>query len=525
MRKEFVNPLNVFLHSAYPKAWRTLDAQTVLEFYAEELRGDATEVSQRIRSTMARFVELDHTYAIIKTVDQVDGEDEIDAPVILRLRGLTPDGRRLTIERFADVRCRRDADRNWHIVSEDVRDELVVYSREPAYRDESEDRGVDFVHRSGGVADKFGEVQDYSPGSGLAVGDFDGDGADDFYLVSGSGGRLFRNRGDGRFEDVTEASGLDLPPPEEVWPPHPAHWEQRGEGRCAVFVDYDNDGQLDLFIGKIDAPNELWRNRGIDGGGHWRFEEVGERAGIIPENGEFETTGACFADFDGNGWIDLYVANGGNLLRKHPEPPYNALDATANRLWLSNGDGTFHDATEKAGVGHAGWALAVSANDYDIDGDVDIFVGNDVGFNVLYRNRGDATFDEVTQEAGIVYRGTTMSSDWADINGDGRPDLFVAAMDSNSSWMVDQPGFPAPAPWYINLMIRSRVIEILRNMLYGNRLYVSNPDGTFTEESTPRGLRHNGWAWSSIFFDYDGDGLLDLYSTNGFISGNRPDDL
>jgi len=209
-------------------------------------------------------------------------------------------------------------------------------------------------------------------------------------------------------------------------------------------------------------------------------------------------------------------------VRKTYVEPFNQfLHQSLARAWKSRD----RDATKLSGTGHPAWALAVSASDYDLDGDVDIFVGNDVGWNVLLRNRGDATFEKVTVDAGIVYRGTSMSASWGDVNGDGYPDLFVAAMDSNSSWMLDQPAFPSPAPWILNLFLRWHVLDILGEMLYGNRLYLSNGDGTFREEAGPRGVRQNGWAWSSLLVDFDNDADLDVYSVNGFISGEREDDL
>jgi hypothetical protein len=346
-------------------------------------------------------------------------------------------------------------------------------------------------------------VQSYSAGSGLAVGDYNDDGLEDVYLVSGRGGALYKNQGDGTFADVTEASLLTKP--------------FEGEGRSAAFADYDGDGHTDLFVALLDAPNRLYRNRGDN-----TFEDVAARAGLKPTN---ETVGIAFADYNRDGHLDLYLVNGGNLLRKHPEPIYNALNATPNVLYISNGDGTFSDRTEEAGVGHTGWGLAVSTADYDLDGDTDIFVGNDVGLSVLYRNRGDGTFENVTDAAGIIYRGSTMSAAWGDVNNDGYPDLFASAMDSNSRWMIDQPGFPAPAEWYVNLFIRPVVISILKEMLYGNRFYLNQGDGTFREVAEATGLRRNGWGWSGCFLDYNQDGRLDIYNVNGFISGEKPDDL
>jgi hypothetical protein len=500
VRSDFIDPINRFLHHEHPAAWKTGSLERVLALYDPGLAADPRLI-ERKKAMLSRFTRVEQAISIIDGLVQVGGEDSVRTNVLLKLRGEAPGGRRVSLEAWLAVACER-TEEGWRITEESPLGEEIAHGSNPAFTEEAEPRGISFIPRSRGVMDRYGRVQEYAAGSGLAVGDYDADGHEDVFLVGGSECRLYRNRGDGTFADVTPES-LSLPP--------------QGEYRAAVFADYDNDGDGDLFVCVLDAPNLLFQNQG-----NGRFEEVGARAGLEPV---FETVGAAFADFDGDGHLDLYLANGGNLLRKHPDPPYDALNATPDTLYMSNGDGTFTDRTAAAGVGHRGWALAVSVSDYDIDGDADIFVGNDVGRSVLYRNRGDATFDDVTLETGVSFRGSTMSAAWGDVNGDGYPDLFAPAMDSNSRWMIDQPGFPAPAPWYLNLAIRSIVLEVLKEMLYGNRFYLSNGDGTFTEVADRAGVRRNGWAWSGLFLDYDHDGLLDIYNANGFLSGEDPKDL
>jgi hypothetical protein len=504
VRRELVEPLNELLHRAQPRAWETMVIEDVLALYAPELAADPAFRREK-EAALARFLDIEYASCVIAEVEPRP-EERLAARVRLRLRGRTPAGGRLSTESWHEQLCAR-GDRGWIIAAESaLAPEETAASDDVSFREEAESRGLRFLHRSGGVLDRAGVPQSYSPGSGLAVGDHDADGDDDVFLVGGDESRLFENQDDGTFADVTARSGIAHGP--------------AGEARCAVFADYDNDGRLDLFVGRLEAPNLLYRNLG---GG--RFEDAAERAGIVSPPELFEATSACFADFDRDGWLDLYVGNGGNFLRTHPDPPYNALNAAPNQLWMSNRDGTFTERTEHAGVGHTGFALAVAASDYDLDGDMDIFVANDVGFDVLYRNRGDATFDDVTHEAGIRYRGTSMSAAWGDYDADGDPDLFVAGMDSNSAWILDQPAFPAPAPWYVSFPFRPAVLAVFREMLWGNRLYENNGDGTFDEVSEAAGVRRNGWAWAAVFLDHDNDGDLDLYGTNGFISGEDPKDL
>jgi hypothetical protein len=501
VRKDFIDPVNQFLHKDHARAWEATELRSLLELCSPELAGDPAFV-ERKKSVLARFVDIEYATSIIDTVDQLDGEEKIRARVFLRLRGLAAGGRRVALDEWLFMDCEH-RDEGWRITGEQLISEDIAYSKASSFTEEAEARGITFKHNSRGVIDKNGNALPYSAGSGLAVGDYDGDNDEDIFLIGGAESRLYRNRGDGRFEDATDAAQVFIPP--------------RGETRCATFADYDSDGDMDLFVGVLDAPNLLFRNRGDS-----TFEEVGADAGLIPT---FETVAAAFADFNGDNHLDLYLVNGGNLYRKHPEPIHNALNAAPNVLYLSNGDGTFKDYTEESGTGHTGWGLALSTTDYDLDGDQDIVVGNDVGYNVLYRNRGDAVFDDVTFEAGIRYRGSTMSVSVGDVNGDGYPDIFTAAMDSNSRWMIDQPGFPCPAPWFIEMVLRGPILGILKEMLYGNRFYMSNGDGTFTEVAEASGVRRNGWAWAAVFLDHDNDCLLDIYAVNGFLSGDDPKDL
>jgi hypothetical protein len=499
-RTDFIDPVNTAFHVNLPKTWKTMSLPDILAFYSPSLAANP-EFRARKEALLARFTRIDHASCILDTVNQ-DADDAMHARVFFRLWGEAPGDKRLAFAQWCSIGCER-RDGQWRISEERVETEDTVWGHVPAFTEEALARGIAFTHKSNGVVDKNGVKRDYSAGSGLAVGDYNDDGREDVYLVAGDQGRLFKNNGDGTFTDATAEAGLDQP--------------YDGEGRFGVFADYDNDGHTDLFVGLLDAPNRLYRNRGDN-----TFEEVAARAGLKQVN---ETVSAAFADFNRDGYLDLYLVNGSNLYRNHPEPIYNALNATANVLYMSNGDGTFTDRTKEAGVGHTGWGLAVSTADYDLDGDTDIFVGNDVGLSVLYRNRGDGTFDDVTLEAGLVYRGSAMSAAWGDINGDGYPDLLVAEMDSNSRWMIDQPGFPSPAPWYVNLFIRPMVLGILKEMLHGNRFYLNNGDGTFKDVAEELGVRRNGWAWSGNFLDYDQDAQLDIYNVNGFISGEVKQDL
>jgi len=260
-------------------------------------------------------------------------------------------------------------------------------------------------------------------GMGVATGDFDNDGWTDLYVTNLGANQLFRNRGDGTFEDVSSRSGTDE-----------AHWSVP-----AVFFDFDRDGWLDLYVGnyvrftvashklcraETGAPDycgplayppeadRLYRNRG-DG----TFEDVSIQSGI--QSVEGAALGAVPADFDGDGWMDLYVAN----------------DGTANALWRNRGDGTFEDMALLAGCavnadGQPEASMGVDAGDFDRDGDEDLFMTHlNQETNTLYANDGKGFFEDVTRESGAgreSWAYTGFGTAWLDVDNDGWLDLYVA---------------------------------------------------------------------------------------------------
>jgi hypothetical protein len=334
-------------------------------------------------------------------------------------------------------------------------------------------------------------------GSGLAVADFDGDGDDDLYLLTGSQldpypkgekppvNRLYRNDGGLHFTDVTAESGAGLD----------------GWSFGAVAGDYDGDGDLDLLVTRY-GPDVLLRN---DGGLH--FTDVTAQAGVgDPRWG----SGATFFDYDRDGDLDLYVVNyldfaerlakfGGDL--DHPEfknfkqlPQY--FHGAPNVLYRNDGDGRFTDVTAKAGVANEqGKGLGVVACDFDEDGDLDLFVANDTTANALFVNQGDGTFDELAADAGVALGESgrpegTMGVGCGDLDGDSRFDLIITNFDNEP-----------------------------------NTLYRNAGGLQFEDETRRRGLheptiRPVGWASEPADFDDDGD--LDLFFANGHLITDVP---
>lgn len=349
--------------------------------------------------------------------------------------------------------------------------------------------GVTLQNLSGGARkDYLLEIA----GNGAAWLDYDGDGWLDLLVVNGSkieqierGGdpmaALYRNQRNGRFADVTKASGLTR-----------AGW---GMGACAA--DFDNDGHPDVYLTGYGA-NVLYRNNG-DG----TFRDVTARAGVEDERW---STGCAWGDYDRDGWLDLYVVNYVALdVRKTPTRGVNSfcqymgmdvlcgprgLPAASDRLFRNKGDGTFTDVSQQAGIaGSAFYGFQVMFSDLDDDGWPDIYVVNDSTPNFYFHNNRDGTFTDIALEAGVALSEegraqAGMGLDIADYDRDGRLDIFVTNFSHDS-----------------------------------NTLYRNTADG-FRVESAAAGLGESSLAylgWGTGFVDLDNDGWLDLLVANGHI--------
>jgi tetratricopeptide (TPR) repeat protein len=358
----------------------------------------------------------------------------------------------------------------------------------------SEQAGIRFEHFPFQRTSQLPE--DMGPGG--AWGDYDGDGLPDLFLVnfaaplgvsdaemagSPATDRLFRNRGDGTFEDVTEAAGVGA-----------AH---RGIG--ASFGDYDADGDDDLFVTSW-GRNILWDNQG-DG----TFLDVTARAGLTAEG---FWAGASWADFDLDGDLDLYVCG---YVYYIPEPP--GTDATRvgdaenpftinpssyaprpNLLYVNRGDGSFEERAAAAGVqSEMGRSLAAAWADFDGDGLPDLYVANDVSDNGMYRNRGDGTFQDVSYESLVADYRSSMGIGVGDWDGNLELDLFL------THWVAQE------------------------NALFSNRTTESQADGSegglrFRDDADRVGLGQIALdlvGWGTAFVDFDNDGWLDLFVANG----------
>ena len=304
-------------------------------------------------------------------------------------------------------------------------------------------------------------------GRGSAWGDYDNDGDLDIVAVGTyQPHALFRNNGDGTFTNTADEAGIADP---------------RG-GWGSLFADYDNDGYLDLYITRGGwsgaAENSLYHNNG-DG----TFTDVTHTAGVADPQSSFC---AAWADYDNDGYLDLYIADG------------VIGDGAANVLYRNNGDGTFTNTAETAGVADTGNSLGTAWGDYDKDGHIDLHVVNFGQSNVLYRNNGDGTFTDVTPTTGMNLPVTdAFVTFFLDVDNDADLDIFISNSGSFQAFIAGQITGTAPH-------------DGDRQVLYRN-----NGDGTFTDVTRESGLYHAYGAMGANFGDINSDGYLDIYLATG----------
>jgi len=352
----------------------------------------------------------------------------------------------------------------------------------------SESAGLDFLHTDGNVDKRFViEIL----GGGAAFFDYDNDGWLDLYLVNANRltppelevqptNLLYRNMGDGTFTDVTKSARVG----------------HTGYGMGCAAVDYDNDGDLDLFVTNF-GPNVLYRNNG-----NGIFTDVTKSANL---GCPLLSTGCAFLDYDNDGDLDLYVANYVEWTVETDKPVYtNGIQVYANPkiypgtrdvFYQNNGDGTFTDVSEEAGIVSVppNRGLGVVAGDFDNDGDQDIYVANDMGQNYLFQNNGNSAFEEISLFAGVGFSEhgiaeAGMGTDFGDYDNDGLLDIAVGNFQNET-----------------------------------DTLYHNDDDGFFTDVTYVSGVgeeTYTGLSWSVGFFDYNNDGYKDIFVANGHIQDN-----
>jgi hypothetical protein len=346
--------------------------------------------------------------------------------------------------------------------------------------------------------------RNYYNGGGVAIGDLTGDGLPELVLTSNlQGTRVYRNEGRFSFRDVTERSGLE---------------HAKGSWTTGVaLADVNADGRLDIYVSKAgqgepaSRANKLWINRGNDATGSATFEETAKRYGVADEG---MTTQSAFLDHDGDGDLDLFVMN--NSLRSaNSFALRNSRDLASkygHRLYRNDGE-RFTDVTSAAGI-HSpemAFGLGLVVADVNNDGRPDIYVANDFfERDYLYVNRGDGTFSETLDRQMPVVSFSSMGLDVADVDNDGWPDVYTTDMlpedDERLKTTTQFDGWDA----YQARVRNGYHHQAMRNMLQRN-----NRDGTFSDVGQLAGVARTDWSWSALIADLDLDGEKDIVVTNG----------
>ncbi len=497
-RQDVIDPIHRLLHHTYPEAFETGDPEEIAAAFASDVPATMLEPSFAL---LATFSEVERGLGYIERVDLES--QPVRGFVRLRLDGRGTDGALRSVRQRKEFTLVQEA-AGWRIAADIATPWVEVPAPSAHFFDEALERGLWFRHEGRDKLDPNGKPRRYVYGSGIAAADVNADGWDDLVLASGGRLDLFLNE-EGRFRQVSEAWGL-------------GDALAVGDTRILNAVlpaDFDGDGALDLFVGAEFGQPLLLRGTGSG------FALVADSGLETSER----TISASAADFDGDGFLDLFLANHEDEFRRAPNPPWSK-NAMPDQLYLNDGDGTFREVTRKAGIDNRGWSLTPVAVDYDTDGDVDLFVGNDFGFDVLFENDGRANFEEVSGDVGIDQPVASMGADWGDYDADGDLDLFIGGMSSNAGWVLEVPDFEIrKVPGFVDWMFRPYVRDYVRAWFRGNRFYENQGDGTFVEKAAELGVDAHGWSWATVWLDFDNDGALDLYATNGFITGPLEDDL
>ncbi|WP_251106672.1 FG-GAP-like repeat-containing protein [Alloacidobacterium dinghuense] len=406
----------------------------------------------------------------------------------------------------------RNVSSAWKAQRWEATEETRAVAHSPAF--------IDITHQALGATESYKEqllhgsdywrtVLDAASGidvygnNGVVAGDFDNDGFDDLYICQPAGlpNRLYRNRGDGSFEDVTERAGVGV----------------LDNSACALFADFENKGLQDLLVVCGSGPL-LFSNQG---NGKFSLKADAFKFAQTPQ-GTF--THAAIADYDCDGHLDIYFCVYSYYLGldqyHYPVPYFDARNGPPNFLFHNEGNATFADKTESAGLNanNNRYSFACAWGNSNSKGFPDLYVANDFGRGNLYRNNGDGTFTDTSTDAHVEDVGAGMSACWSDFDNDGNQDIYAANMWSAAGQRVSEQKI-------FHQNAKDEIRALYARHARGNSLYRNQGDGKFQNTSWQSGVGMGRWSWCSDFWDLDHDGYPDLYIANGYISGPERNDF
>ncbi len=341
-------------------------------------------------------------------------------------------------------------------------------------------------------------------GGGVGIGDFNNDGLQDIYFTGNAvSNKLFLNKGDFKFDDITAIANVGA---EENW------------SSGVAVVDINNDGWQDLYVGATinkqakNRINKLFVNQGLNKDGVPTFKEEAESYGIADDG---HTSNAIFFDYDLDGDLDLYVLTNVMQLKRTTSIKKTLTDgssATTDRLYRNNGNGTFTNVSNEAGILIEGFGLGIAVMDVNKDNYPDLFISNDfVTEDILYLNNQDGTFTDRLDDYLKHGSYSSMGIDAADINSDGHLDFMTLDMLPYSNQRIKQMVGGNNYVFYDMMQRNGYEVQHVRNCLQ-----INNGGEGFSDVSQLTGMDKTDWSWSILFADYDNDGNRDAFITNGF---------
>jgi len=347
-------------------------------------------------------------------------------------------------------------------------------------------------------------------GGGAAVGDLNNDGLPEILMTSNLNGvRVFLNRGDLKFKDISESTGL---------------WYHTPFNTGISLVDINEDGYLDVYICRSLA-NDPWvrANYLFINNQDLTFTEQAEKYGLADPG---FSNHASFFDYDNDGDLDMYLLNHRSDFRSavnlKPLVDYKGekvryskeeIEFVSDRLYRNNGDGSFTEVSEQAGIINKAFGLSAFVADLNQDGWQDVFVANDYSDkDFLYINNHDGTFTDRFDEFFFHTSKHSMGSNIADFNNDGLLDVITLDMLPPDNYRLKKFKWQASYDLYHKMVAACSYHQVMRN-----NLQLNNGNGTFSEISQLAGISHSDWSWTPLFEDFDNDGHKDLYITNGYF--------
>jgi hypothetical protein len=462
--------------------WKWVQARAwSLPQVATASREDALRALQRL---LDHWTELDDVRFKMKSTD-VESATAVEAHFKCWLIGRNRQGQREWLRGTGELHAMRADDGGWRL-------DLLAFDAASSLLSVKD--MFSEVSLAAGVARKDASLAERGNrglvSHGAAAADVNLDGLVDVFAAGLHANALYLNRGDGTFEDVAVTARL-------------AAMESPGVG--PVFLDFDDDGDPDLFVSTV-GRQALFENR-VRPDGALRFRDVSARARVNVDAVAFS---AVAGDVNRDGRTDVYVACYNDYGGVLPDSWDGATNGLPNLLFLNQGDGTFREAARELGVADARWSYAAAIADVDEDADLDVLVANDFGAATgVFVNDG-GRFTDQARERGLGAPGYGMGVSLGDYDADGRLDLHVTKMSSNAGNRI--------LGRFADTQLPSK--STLAMLAAGNSLYRNLGGGRFEDVTKAAGPFSASWAWGGGFLDVDCDGRLDLYTPNGFLSGS-----